>query len=225
MDGVQQQVHEPAAPEVEVSVDDLFRRSTAEAPSALLLDDCGLDAGLLLRAFSAAPPAHPQLAAVTELDLAVNGLTVMPVLVAFTGLRALYLGGPQPGDNAYDRRNQIAQLPETAVSALAGTLEELTLHDYELRDLPPLDGLTVLRELRLDRNPLCSLPPLPPSLSTLHLEGCPLPGSRDHPRALPATLLALAPANNLQDLQLPTGEHVGRFFGEPLQELLRAAAP
>ena len=69
---------------------------------------------------------------------------------------------------------------------------------------------------------LLSLPALPPSLATLHLEGCPLPGSRDKPRALPPTLLALAPANALQDLQLPTGEHVGVFFGEPLQELLLA---
>ena len=149
------------------------------------------------------------------------------MLTGLTGLRKLYLGGPAPGDCGYERRNRIAELPVQVVATLAETLEELTLHDNELHALPALDSMMELQALRLDRNPLRSLPALPPSLATLHLEGCPLPGSRDKPWALPPTLLALAPANKLQDLQLPTGEHVGVFFGEPLQELLLAtgAAP
>lgn len=201
-------------------LDALLQRVDQSAAS-LMLNNSGLDVQQLATLHAS---SHPQLAAVTELDLSVNCLTaVPPALTTFTNLRALYLGGPHPNDDDYDRRNKITRLPATLASALARTLEKLSLHDNELRDLPELHTMVVLRELRLDRNPLGSLPALPTTLEILHLEGCPLPGSIEDVRALPPTLIDLAPVNNLADLQLPTGDHIGTFFGASLGEMLAQA--
>ena len=83
--------------------------------------------------------------------------------------------------------------------------------------------MSSLRTLRLDR---CPLDPdafpeeLPPGLITLHLEGCPLPGTMEKPRSLPQAVKSL---KNLEDLQFPDGSHIGAFFGTPLQELLESS--
>ena len=206
-------------PELPVDLFDAFLdRSVDHSAASLMLDDSGLDVEQLA---TLNVSNHPGLAVVTELDLSVNRLTAVPPgLTAFTNLRALYLGGPHPNDGGYDRRNTITRLPVTLTTALARTLEKLSLHDNELRDLPDLSTMVMLRELRLDRNPLCSLPGLPLTLEILHLEGCPLPGSIEDVRALPPTLIDLAPADNLADLQLPTGGHIGTFFGASFRDML-----
>jgi hypothetical protein len=59
---------------------------------------------------------------------------------------------------------------------------------------------------------------LPQSLRVLHLEGCPLPGTYDHPDKLPISVRAIA--GMLDDLLLPDGCHVGIFFDMPLSEMV-----
>lgn len=204
-----------------VDLFDALLQRVDQSAASLMLDNSGIDVQQLATLHAS---SHPHLVAVTELDLSVNCLTaVPPALTTFTNLRALYLGGPHPNDNGYHRRNKITRLPATLTSVLARTLQKLSLHDNELRDLPDLHTMVALRELRLDRNPLCSLPALPTTLEILHLEGCPLPGSIEDVRALPPTLLDLAPVNNLVDLQLPTGDHIGTFFGASLGDMLAQA--
>ena len=127
---------------------------------------------------------------------------------ALENLEVLHLGGPA-GDASC---NRLADVP-AALGRLA-RLRDLALHDNALTSLPPLHGCASLATLRLDRNPLRALPELPPTLTALHLQGCPLPGGSEELDALPAQVLALGP--QLADLQLPDGHHVGSFFGTPL---------
>jgi Leucine-rich repeat (LRR) protein len=106
------------------------------------------------------------------------------------------------------------------VLALAPTLEDLSLHDNELRELPALDCCSRLQHLRLDRNPLTALVALPIGLLVLHLEGCPLPGTLEAPGSLPPAVRALAPAKQLLELQLPSGDFMGIAMGWALHEAL-----
>jgi hypothetical protein len=180
-------------------------------PTCLLLHD--LDTGSLPEGFG----SDSAFASVTELDLSGNKLRALPedIFSCMRSLKVLFLGGPGPKFTPEGAScNQLSVLPSLADLV---ELEHLSLHDNSLTELPELAGCTVLRTLRLDRNPLRALPSLPPSLRVLHLEGCPLGGTLEHPDDLPPQVLALA---QLEDLLLPDGSHVGEFFGTPLQSLL-----
>ena len=146
---------------------------------------------------------------ITLLDLSGNRLAALPANFAshLDGLVALFLGGPQgPAANVLAEPGAIPPL-DTLVR-----LEHLSLHDTQLEALPALPAC--LTTLRIDRTRIRDLPaPLPPRLATLHLEGCPLQGTSDRLDLLPPTVRSL---ENLDDLQLPDGTHVGAFFGTPL---------
>ena len=190
-------------------------RSGRPAPSCLLLHD--LELGALPAGFG----RGPAFAAVTELDLSGNGLTRLPpdAFADMPRLRTLFLGGPGPKFTpAGATCNTLRALPR--LDHLVA-LEHLSLHDNDLPELPALAGCVALRTLRADRNPLRALPALPSSLRVLHLEGCPLGGSPTRPGDLPPEVRALG--DDLEDLQMPDGSHVGTFFGTPLGALLRAA--
>ena len=148
-----------------------------------------------------------------ELDLSGNGFESIPWNVSsLTNLHMLFLGG---GEN---RNHLSAGLP--SLSELKN-LNHISAHDTDLPALPPLPAS--LRILRVDRCPLHleAFPSqLPAGLTTLHLEGCPLPGTLEDPQSLPDAVRAL---ENLEDLQLPDGGHVGAFFGTPLKDVLNAA--
>eukprot|EP00927_Polykrikos_kofoidii_P047753 TRINITY_DN42027_c0_g1_i1.p1 TRINITY_DN42027_c0_g1~~TRINITY_DN42027_c0_g1_i1.p1 ORF type:complete len:241 (+),score=30.25 TRINITY_DN42027_c0_g1_i1:159-881(+) len=188
-------------------------RAGQPPPRTLLLHDLSL--GTLPVCFG----ASVAFATVTELDLSGNRLIALPDKFCshLGALRVLYLGGPE-GDPLC---NKLACLPQDMSGLTA--LEHLSLHDNALKELPPLSELKHLETLRLDRNPLECLPTvLPPSLKTLHLEGCSLlGGSIDDVWALPPAVRSL---EMLEDLQLPDGCHVGTFFGTPLPEILRERA-
>eukprot|EP00928_Gymnodinium_smaydae_P028655 TRINITY_DN21800_c0_g1_i1.p1 TRINITY_DN21800_c0_g1~~TRINITY_DN21800_c0_g1_i1.p1 ORF type:complete len:234 (-),score=30.01 TRINITY_DN21800_c0_g1_i1:280-981(-) len=178
-------------------------------PTTLLLHDLSL--GSLPSEFG----ATKAFANVVELDLSGNALVYLPDAFCqhLVHLRILYLAGPADSTSC----NKLKTLPQS-FSRLT-CLEDLSLHDNALVELPPLIDLKSLQSLRLDRNPLQSLPgELPQSLRVLHLEGCTnLGGSLENVHALPEAVRAL---QSLDDLQLPDGGHIGTFFGTPLQELL-----
>lgn len=135
-------------------------------------------------------------------------------------LRVLFLGGPGP---KITPEGTLCNMLTTVPSSLSRLvhLEHLSLHDNNLTCLPDLHRCTKLRTLRLDRNPIRALPDLlPQSLQVLHLEGCPLGGTLAHPEDLPAQVRALT---QLEDLLMPDGCHVGKFFGTPLGRLLLLA--
>jgi Leucine-rich repeat (LRR) protein len=185
------------------------------APACLLLND--LELGSLPGGFG----SHPSFSNVTELDLSGNRLRTLPsgIFTNLGMLRLLFLGGPGPKFTSQgDSCNMLESLPPLANLV---HLEHLSLHDNNLKVLPNLLHCVLLRTLRVDRNPLCALPDLPNSLRVLHLEGCPMGGTLDHPECLPAQVRALT---NLEDLQMPDGSHVGEFFGTPLGGLLSGAA-
>lgn len=164
-------------------------------------------------------PAFPEeFACVEELDLSGNGLTRLPPLASLRNLKRLYLGGAGPAENSGGQPNLLRSLPGD-IDQLQ-YLEDLSVHDTKLEVLPGRLP-DALRSLRVDRCPLRELPPLPPGLTTFHLEGCDLPGSYERPDLLPATVREL---KKLEDLQLPDGSHMGIFFGTPLQEAVEAAA-
>ena len=95
---------------------------------------------------------------VTALNLSDNQLQVLELGPAFTGLQALELDS-----------NCLTSLPRLELPEL----QNLALHDNTLRSIESLDGVPQLTELRIDRNAaLTSLPELPQSLQTIHLEGC-----------------------------------------------------
>ncbi|CAD7963792.1 unnamed protein product [Amoebophrya sp. A120] len=152
-----------------------------------------------------------------ELDLSGCGLLALPESVSrLTGLKCLFLGGVD-AQNSSSSKNQFKALPSLANLK---ELEQLSVHDTNLQILPALPE-NKLASLRVDRCPLVAedFPTeLPRTLTTLHLEGCPLGGSFDEPEKLPAAVKKL---EGLLDLQMPDGSHVGEFFGTPLQELLR----
>eukprot|EP00747_Dinoflagellata_sp_TGD_P022441 gnl/TRDRNA2_/TRDRNA2_129112_c0_seq2.p1 gnl/TRDRNA2_/TRDRNA2_129112_c0~~gnl/TRDRNA2_/TRDRNA2_129112_c0_seq2.p1 ORF type:complete len:218 (+),score=17.55 gnl/TRDRNA2_/TRDRNA2_129112_c0_seq2:178-831(+) len=145
-------------------------------------------------------------AAIKELDLSGNGLRSLPEnLDVLKNLTCLFLGG--------GLRPNLLDTGLPSLEALR-CLEQLTVHDTALRVLPELPPQ--LQSLRCDRCPLEEdLFPrdLPSRMTTLHLEGCPLPGSLDRPDLLPLSVRRL---NLLEDLQLPDGGHMGLFFGTPL---------
>ena len=176
-------------------------RSGDPVPKSLILCDLGL---LQLPNFS------PDFADVEELDLSCNALVGIPEvgLEYLKELRSFFLGGIEEGDPP--RRNSMVNgLP--SLGSLTN-LENLSLHDTDLRRLPKLPAS--LRELRVDRCPLDELPEELPALTTLHLEGCPLPGTLERPELLPNAVKRLR--NSLDDLQLPDGCHIGLFFGSEI---------
>ena len=189
-------------------------RPGAPLPAMLLLDD--LEAGPRL------PPGFGSLAifgAVTALDLSGNALQGAALPDDFftclaPQLRVLYTGGPA-GDA---RCNRLTRVP-LGLSACE-RLEDASFHDNALAQLPDMSGLSRLHTLRLDRNPLEHVPALPPSLRTLHLEGCHCGGSLDDVSELPATVREHETRGEWVDLQLPDGSHVGSFFGTSVRGLL-----
>ena len=200
------------------------------APTTLILSDLNPPpaGGVLPAALGGDVDLRPTLdlvAGVTALDLSGNRLVALPAgfAASFRGLRVLFLGGPGPGSEgdpatANDLGGPGALPALDSLPALA----HLSLHDTRVSRLPALPSS--LRTLRIDRTPITELGPpgsLPAGLTTLHLEGCPLPGTLPRPEQLPAAVRLLA---NLEDLQLPDGCHVGLFFGIPLPALLRARA-
>ena len=95
---------------------------------------------------------------VTTLDLSGNRLQAFELGPGFSGLRTLGLDS-----NCLTALSRLA-LPE---------LRDLAVHDNKLQRIESLDGLPQLTQLRLDRNcDLVTLPELPSSLHTVHLEGC-----------------------------------------------------
>ena len=94
------------------------------------------------------------------------------------------------------------------------SLRDLELHDNKLTNLPAnyLLDMPHLQQLRLDRNPLRALPALPRSLRVLHLEGCPLEGTRAALAQCPSSVRAVL--HCLDELLLPPGELV--LGSEPL---------
>lgn len=178
-----------------------------------------LPATLILSDLSPPPTAllvfGAEIRTVTLLDLSGNRLATLPAEFAthLAGLVALFLGGP-PGPTANSLAERGAIPPLDALVRL----QHLSLHDTQVEALPTLP--VCLTTLRIDRTRVRELPvPLPPKLATLHLEGCPLPGTSDRLDLLPPTIRAL---EGLDDLQLPDGSHVGAFFGTALPELLIA---
>jgi Leucine-rich repeat (LRR) protein len=172
-------------------------------PACLLLND--LDIGILPTDFG----SHAIFASVIELDLSGNrlhgedgGLPYGMFTSNLKQLRVLYLGGPGPKFTPEGALcNMLSSIP-SSIGNLSN-LEHLSLHDNNLTALPEeMYQCSMLHTLRLDRNPIQSLPSkLPQSLRVLHLEGCPLPGTLDHPDKLPNSVLALAAM--LDDLLLP----------------------
>jgi len=95
---------------------------------------------------------------VTTLDLSGNQLQALRLGPLLSGLRTLGLDS-----NCLTALSSL-ELPE---------LRELAVHDNKLQHIESLDGLPQLTQLRLDRNSdLVTLPELPSSLHTIHLEGC-----------------------------------------------------
>ena len=207
--------------------------SPPPAPTTLILSDLnpppadGVLPAALGGDVDSRPPLPPLdlVAGVTALDLSGNRLVALPAGFAerFRGLKVLFLGGSGPGSDGDPATANDLGGPD-ALPALGSlpALEHLSLHDTRVARLPTLP--MSLRTLRIDRTPIAELGPpgsLPAGLTTLHLEGCPMPGTLPHPEQLPAAVRILA---NLQDLQLPDGCHIGLFFETPLPALLRARA-
>jgi hypothetical protein len=156
------------------------------------------------------PPFPVSFAFIEELDLSGNSLLQLPEgIINLKSLRCLFLGGFPDGEPY--RKNIIESLPSLA---LLTRLEHLSVHDTLLRVLPQFP--VSLRTLRVDRCPLERLPDTLPPLTTLHLEGCPLPGTLERPDLLPDAVKELQ--DSLEDLQLPDGSHIGIFFGIPVAE-------
>jgi len=181
-------------------------------PACLLLHD--LEIGSIPYSFG----SEPRFATVTELDLSGNCLRILPpnFFENMKNLRILFLGGPGPKFTPEGATCNVLETLPSSVSYLA-YLEHLSLHDNQLTELPNLSGCTLLHTIRVDRNPLRTLSDLPASLRVLHLEGCPLGGTLNHPENLPEQVRSLT---RLEDLQLPDGSHLGEFFGTPLPSLL-----
>ena len=108
------------------------------------------------------PTALGALTALSTLQANDNCLTTLPSSMgSLKRLRTLALEG-----------NRLISVPEELTSGCTA-LRALTLSVNRLTALPPLDGLVVLQELRLDDNPLTALPArLPPAVRILGLSVC-----------------------------------------------------
>jgi hypothetical protein len=158
-----------AAADAADAVTALLLRDTSEEPTDLRLADlsiCELPEGFGVKNKQSSTHSllHRFASAIT-LDLALNQLRALPAGfgTSLASLKVLHLGGPGPTltnaadaspDPDYWKRNRLTLLADEVVLALAPTLEDLSLHDNELRELPALDCCSRLQHLRLDRNPL-----------------------------------------------------------------------